>query len=289
MWTSIALEMRQIVEQIRHKAGKICSAHAFNSLFLWKEEMQLTILLTPEGYLVRQGARGQNHYFFPCGSDEAKKELLSALPQNAILHYADARDLAFLQQWKPGQYQAQPARGDWEYLYSKQAQIDLSGKRYDSMRKNMRHIRALPGWHALPIDAQTLPLVQQAETEWQSQNYARLGASDSLATQTALTHYDALALTGVIAFLNETPAGFYIGSLLSPDTFYGIAIRSLNSAYFSALRWEMHNALPNHVLTLNLEEDMDIEGLRKNKMLMRPNGFYEMWDIAQLAPEEYTT
>lgn len=286
MWTPLKLEMRQAVESVRLKAGRISSSHAFVSMFLWKEQMGLSIWLESEGYLVRQECRGKNHYFFPCGNDETKKKMLSSLSADAVLHYADAQDLAFLEQWQPGRFQTQPARKDWEYLYNRQAQVALSGARYSKMRHRVHQARSLSGWRACPMDAQTLPPVKSLEIQWQNLNRDRLGAADSLAVNAALEHFEALALFGVLVFRQERPVGYFLGAFLEESTFCGMVSRALNPSYFPAIRWELCNALPRQILTVNWEEDLGLEGLRQNKTERNPDGFYEMWDVAQSLPKE---
>lgn len=286
MWMPLKLGMRQAVESARLKAGRLSSSHAFASMFIWKEEMGLTIWLEPEGYMVRQGSRGKNHYFFPCGDDETKKKMLTSLSADAVLHYADTQDMAFLEQWQPGCFQGQPARSDWEYLCNRQAQVELTGVRYNKIRHRVNQVRSLSGWYACPINAQTLPLVKNLEVLWQNRNHDRLGAADSLAVNAALEHFEALALFGVIVFAEELPAGYLAGAFLDKNTFCGMVSRALNPAYFPAIRWELCNALPPHILTVNWEEDLGLDGLRQNKTERNPDGFHEMWDVAQSLPKE---
>lgn len=229
--------------------------------------------------MIRRENRGENHYFFPCGIEETKKKMLSALPVGAVLHYADKQDVAFLEQWQPERYKVQSARGDWEYLYDKEAQLELCGKKYKKMRNSINHIRSLPGWSVRPIDEQSLPLVKRLEASWEELNNDRIGSADGQPAKIALEHFKAFALTGIIAFIKDDPVGFFFGGLLDERTFFGIAQRVTDPEYCYLLRWEMYHALSSQILTINLEEDLDLEGLRQNKMLMRPDELYEMWDI----------
>ncbi|MEG2074455.1 MAG: phosphatidylglycerol lysyltransferase domain-containing protein [Angelakisella sp.] len=271
--------MRQDIENIRLAANKICASHAFTSMFLWQEAMQLSIWLEPDGYLVRQESRGENHYFFPCGTDDAKARMLSMLPPDAVLHYADGRDLAFVEQWRSGGYTAEPARGDWEYLYDRQSQLELPGIKYKKVRQSKNHVVSLPGWNARSIDAQSMPLLKSLEKQWESSNYDRIGEADNAAAHAALENFDALGLVGVTTFIEQTPVGYFWGGMLDSQTFFGIVQRVVDPLYIPGLRWEMFKLLSTQVRTINLEEDMNLEGLRHNKMLLRPDDFYEMWDI----------
>lgn len=288
MWTPITLEMMQQVEEIRHNAGKYSSYHSFALIFIWKEEMQLSIWLEPDGYMVREQDRGDYCYFFPCGSDETKKKMLSTLPANTILRFADAQDLAFLEKWQPGLYKSQPVRDDWEYLYNKQAQLELKTKQYRQIRRSVNQFCSLANWRSLPLDAQSMPFAYEIEAQWQSLNIGRIGEADKVAAIHALDFFPELELAGVVVFLEDIPIGYALGCFLCPKTFCGIIQRAITPACFSALRWELYNMLPEQVHTLNLEDDMGHEGMRNNKMLMRPDGFEIMYDVTQPTLEEIT-
>ena len=63
--------LRQRVEDLRRACGNETSAHAFSSLYLWKAEMGLSLLVREDLFAVRFGMRGANSWFFPCGAPAA--------------------------------------------------------------------------------------------------------------------------------------------------------------------------------------------------------------------------
>ncbi|MEG1687987.1 MAG: hypothetical protein RR276_08910, partial [Angelakisella sp.] len=132
------------------------------------------------------------------------------------------------------------------------------------------------------------PLVCELEGLWQKLSYNRIGAADGQAVATALTYFQELALSGVLVFTDKGPAGYFLGAYLDEATFCGIAPRALDSTHFPGLRWELYHALSPNVRTINLEEDMDLDGLRQNKTELRPDEFHVMWDVQLSEVEENT-
>ena len=62
----ITLHHKKAIEALRQRAGHILSSHAFASLYLWREEMGLSLLLTPDMFTVRCGWKGKNWCPWPC-------------------------------------------------------------------------------------------------------------------------------------------------------------------------------------------------------------------------------
>ena len=73
---SIDWHLREPVEQIRRAYGSDTSAHAFSTLYLWKQEMDLSLVLDPEFFAVRFGMRGENSWFFPYGREDGVRAFL---------------------------------------------------------------------------------------------------------------------------------------------------------------------------------------------------------------------
>ena len=76
---SIDFATRPLMEKLYHQYGHGSSAMHFSSLYVWRNEMQLSVYLQPDLFAVKAGWRGQNYWFFPCGKEQAKKEFLLSL------------------------------------------------------------------------------------------------------------------------------------------------------------------------------------------------------------------
>ena len=67
---SIQLTDQPGIDAVRARQGHTLSAHAFTSLFLWQKALKLSVCLEEDGFFVRFALRGENAWFYPCGSQE---------------------------------------------------------------------------------------------------------------------------------------------------------------------------------------------------------------------------
>ena len=102
----VRIEDRPQIEEIRARAGHTLSAHAFTSLYLWQKAMKLSVCLENDAFFVRFLQRGDNAWFYPCGSEEAQARFLQAGLQTPefSLHYVRREDVAFIQSLFPGRF-----------------------------------------------------------------------------------------------------------------------------------------------------------------------------------------
>ncbi len=277
MWQKITLEMKAQIEAIRLKDCRITSAYHFTSLFVWQHEMGLKIWLEKDGYWIAKRELGEHHYFFPCGNHAFKDKILHSLPPGAVLHYASKADVAYMNETQPFMCDIKIARDDWEYLYEKEKQIALPGHRYKSLRKDTRRFCTMKNWHVKPIDTNLLNELRGLE-----QNRKIFGGDMQSVVETTLLHFEALSFVGLVGYVENDIIGYIAGVYLDNTVFCGIVLRSIAMMYYPALRYELFKSLSEHVITINMEEDMGLENLRKNKLLLHPDSFNEMFEIRKV-------
>ena len=137
---------KEEIEQIRRKYGHQLSSHAFDSLWIWKEKMGLTLYQETDFFTVKSTVYGENAWFFPCGNKEKKKRFLQEQMQKQevfTLFYLREEDLDFLEQEYPSCFQITEMPEGEEYLYSRQEFETLSGKRFAGFRRSHqgKHLR----------------------------------------------------------------------------------------------------------------------------------------------------
>lgn len=67
----LQLEDKQYIDELRIKYGHYTSSHAFDTIYIWRKEMGLTIFIEDELFAVKYNSKGSNVWFFPCGSKES--------------------------------------------------------------------------------------------------------------------------------------------------------------------------------------------------------------------------
>lgn len=261
----IRFEDAEAIEAIRRREGHKLSAHAFSSLFLWKDYMNLSISLTENAFFVHFGARGENAWFFPCGESEEKTVFLQKLcnSPNASLHYLREEDVTFLEECCPGAFEIRPARDDEEYLYLRHDQIALEGRLYKNLRRKVNCGRRL-NLDLIPLSLDNIDAAVQVVNAWAEQKNLP-GDGDRAVALRMLDNFEQLKIQGVLLFQGDEPQALAAGSLISEDTFDLHINKTLISDLGKYLLWELFSRLPENVVWINQEEDLGIEGLRINK------------------------
>lgn len=272
----VVLADRPAMEKIRAQAGHTLSAHAFVSLFLWQGRMDLSVCLEEDAFFVQFGQRGANAWFYPCGSQEAQARFLQAgldCPDFS-LHYMRQEDVDFVESQFPGRFRFEEARGDWEYICSRQDQEELPGKPFRNLRAKVRKAQKRFDWIVTPMTPDYRTEVEQVVQMWQT---GRETEGDGDVVMTGMDFFEALGLQGILLSDQEGPKAMAFGSMIAPGVFDLHATKTLVPRIDSYLKWELYRHLPPEVLWINQEEDLDIPGLRTNKEESVPDHMIPLW------------
>ena len=100
----------------------------------------------------------------------------------------------------------------------------------------------------------------------------------------ALLHFDDLALTGGILYVNDVPAAMTIASYINDDT-VDIHFEKCIGEYAAAGGYaainQMHAEALKNVMYINREEDINIPGLRKAKESYHPKIMLKKYSAAE--------
>ena len=280
--------LRQRVEALRRACGNETSAHAFQSLYIWKKEMELRLLCGERFYAVRFGLRGENSWFFPCGEAEAvrafvEERLAGAAP--CRLYYAGAQEAARLEAWFPGRFEIRRAPEDDEYIYNRQEQLALRGRSFRHQRNDLHRAMERHDLQVSPIAPENLEQTLQVLSGWKEHKHrsSQGGLLDVAAGETLIRHIGELGVSGVLVSEGDSPVAVAAGYPLT-DSVFDLCVCQ-NTALFPEVstfaRHALLERLGDGVLEINAEEDLGIEGLRSLKEGMRPARKLEMYACIQ--------
>ena len=273
---SIDFATRPLMEKLYHQYGHGSSAMHFSSLYVWRNEMQLSVYLQPDLFAVKAGWRGQNYWFFPCGKEQAKKEFLLSLAAHpsVFLCYACEEDVAFAKQHLPGVYQFSHTPQDDEYLYERSQQVELAGKKYRHQRNALNRLNNNYSLGAQPLSDKTLGDAFTVLKAWSEKSHdtAAGGLIGCNSVQELLTDWKALDVRGVVVYEKDVPVALAAGYPLSSDCFdLSACIQSMENSDFSVFaRHRLFQHLGGSFTVVNTEEDLGLAGLRTVKQGMHP-------------------
>ena len=257
--------------------------YAFTNLFLWGRQRATFV----NGFLVLFSQFDRRAvYPFPAGDGDIRPVL------DAIIHDAQARGIpccitgmnadnkAVLQQLYPGKFRFQCDRSSFDYVYRIDDLADLKGRRYQKKRNHIHRFHSLfPDAYTVPLSGANLPAVREMAAQWfrarEEKDPTGSYVLEKVALERAFTHYEALALDGLVLMDGDRVLAFTMASRLSEDTMdihFEKALEDADGAYpainqaFAQYLREKYPAVQH----LDREEDMGIEGLRKAKMSYYP-------------------
>lgn len=272
----VQLEDRSAVEAIRARAGHQISAHAFTSLFLWQKVMGLSICLREDAFFVRFEQRGENAWFYPCGSEEEQVRFLQwgLKTPDFSLHYMRQEDVEFVQEHFPGKFRFEEARGDSEYICDRQAQVEMPGGAYRNLRAKVRKARERHNWQIQRISSENLELAKKVVHDWEK---LREKTGDGDAALIGLEKFEELGLQGIMMGTEAGPQAIAYGAVIAPDVFDFHVEKTLMPSIVNYVKWELYQRLPDQIRWINLEEDLNLPGLKNNKLQAVPAAIVPLW------------
>ena len=278
-FTPIDLSQREQVEAIRRASGSTMYYYSFASLFVWQEHEKYSICLINDAFLVKHGIRGDNVYLFPCGSKSGKKRLIDALLKSGrpVFSFVCDDDKAFLENEYPVTFDFEDCRDDYPYLYDKYEQIRLPGKEFKKLRHQI-HLgsAAAKEWSSEPLTAENTDRAREITRKW-AEGRDLNSPTDVPAIEKALDCFDPLGLWGVLFRADGEDIAYVLGTFVTPGIFDICFCKVLDKRCDCFIKREFYLALPEEVITVDSEEDMGIEGLRKHKLLRRPKELVRIW------------
>lgn len=275
---------KEEIEQIRRKYGHQLSSHAFDSLWIWKEKMGLTLYQETDFFTVKSTVYGENAWFFPCGNKEKKKRFLQEQMQKQevfTLFYLREEDLDFLEQEYPSCFQITEMPEGEEYLYSRQEFETLSGKRFSGFRKQIHRLERTHEMKAVLCDESNIADVEAVLGKHSGTGHKEgfAGLQDEGVAVRAWEYRKELGLFGVLVYVDQKPAAVAFGFPLADGILDGCLEK--HDPEISGLAYYTQRAFlllsDESFCLMNGEEDLGIAGLRMMKHHMVPVSKNKVW------------
>jgi len=278
-FTPVTLGQLERVEAIRSASGSTLYVYAFASLFAWQEHEQYSLCLSDDAFLVKYGARGENAYLFPCGTEAGKKRFIDQLLQSGtpVFYYVSDADRRFLETEYEGVFEFSDRRDDYPYLYDKDEQIALDGKDFKSLRHQVHLGRDVAReWTCEPLDAGNTERAAAINRRW-LESRADGGLADVPSAEIALEHFSELPVWGMLFAADGEDVAYVLGTFITPRIFDISFCKVLDNRCDCFIKWALYRALPAEVTSVDSEEDMGLAGLRTHKLLRRPKELVRVW------------
>ena len=286
------------VEACFAASGNQGCEYSFTTLFLWSSTYHQQVARFGDYVLERMcGSRGSG-YLFPAGTGPLGP-VLDAIENDAQQRGEPCRFFCvtpeqqiLLEQFRPEQYQMEPDRDGWDYLYQIDRLADLQGKKLQAKRNHInRFLENYSDWRVEEITLDNISECAMMDLDWNRLYRTEHGDSpreeqtrldERHAMSKAFAFYQQLGLLGLLLRAEGRVIAFTMGSLINPqtvDVHFEKAYSEIQGAYPLINREfarRVRNIRPS-VQWFNREDDMGLEGLRRSKQSYHPDRMVEKY------------
>ena len=255
---------------------------SFANLCSWRFLFQTCYTTWRDFLLIKFEIEGRQVYMLPVGGDNLS-EAIDVLADDAHAHgqrltmAGVCEDMVEeINRRMPGRFDFEADRNYADYVYRRADLSSLAGRHLQPKRNHANRFRHLhPDYQYVSLSPAHIDECLELEAAWYAANPAHrhIGTDNERRSLTfALTHFEALGLTGGLLRTEGRAVAFTFGSPIGRDTF-GVHVEkadvSVEGAY-AAINQEFVSRLPERFVYVNREEDLGIEGLRRAKLSYQP-------------------
>lgn len=270
----------KIFENNTYRASECC----FSNLYGWAHKFNTQYAVWGGFLLIKfTNAAGGCSYLAPLGSGDMKAaiELLAEDCGCMVRFEMSGVTEAMWQKIEeaaPGVFEKIPTPESFDYIYTSEKLIHLTGKKLQSKRNHINRFKKENQWEYVSLNEhpETLAECRRMLTEWYELNKESHDLSlrfDYITTSDFLHNFEALGLSGGAVCVEGGVAAFSLGARLTDDTFnvhVEKAFADIHGAYTIMNQQFVENEAANYRY-VNREEDMGFESLRKAKMSYQPD------------------
>ncbi len=284
-WTSPTIEMLKDFRTLPFKG----SDTSYVNIFLLRRKYKLETAVC-DGVLLRfYHGKNPNRqgYGFPLSAGPFDREKIfrmlreDAKDRGGIRFcLCDEQQRDILSEYFDIKWQSEP--GDNDYIYEGEKWIALSGRKYHHLKYRLnRFTRLYDNVEYYPIDSsKRLQDALLVSSIWQKEHENKEMPDDDLAEEQnciseVAEHWDELGMTGGVMYVDGSPVAMTMASFLSDDSVdfhFDKAVGEFAPAGATVVsrRSFVETNIAQGRKIFNLEEDMNIPGLRQSKETYRP-------------------
>ncbi len=287
---SVQLERQSAYVAFLDACPQKSSDYSFVNLWGWADIYGLEWAWSPDLVWIRR-TRPEILYWAPVGNWEAvnwHQTLRRHFDSSVQFGRVPKNLLDYWQQQGDIRLEAEPARSDWDYLYSVEELVALSGRKYHKKKNLLNQFTKNYTYRYLPLSAENIHLTTRMQADWctwrdcaarealDSENRAILRILDNW------VHFS--RLMGGALMVDNRMVAYTVGEKLADDSLL-IHFEKGDADYkgvYQALNQIFLQKAGQSYQTVNREQDLGSEGMRKAKLSYNPIGFIEKFNVMVL-------
>jgi hypothetical protein len=271
---NLEFEHKAFFDQAFKKFPPRISEFTFTNLFSWREAFNYEVSILEGVLILRLGIGRPARFLQPIGAAESAKIIGRVLEDTEGFFVRIPEEAAgFLM--KDSRFKVEEDRNNWDYLYLLSDLVNLSGRKYDGKRNQIKKFKSGYNYVYTDINISEAALILEFEEAWcaikDCQHVEGLN-NERRTLHQIITHFaDFGVRAGAIRVDGEIRA-VAIAETLNADTLVMHILKAdsaLNGLYQVMLN-DFLSAQAKGFKYVNLEQDLGIEGLRASKQSYHP-------------------
>jgi Uncharacterized conserved protein len=280
---SVTIDDRSTIQSFFDRSSYQNCDFSFSNIFSWSHYYNTTFAIFENFLFFRfQPKEGKSGYLFPLGGENLKRALEILLwdsqerGDSIRVYGITPKMFSEIEQFFPRKFCYKKTRAWYEYIYSSEDLIHLTGKKFQAKRNHINKFRRTYEWEYLPISRGIIPDCLDLYERWCKEN-GGCKSEESLieeyiATKKIFSNYESLQLSGGALRINGKILAYSFGQALRNDTFGVHAEKSLYEidGGFTMMNQQFVEQNCSLYPFINREEDLGLESLRKSKLSYHP-------------------
>ncbi len=272
----LSLDLRPELHPLLQQLPDGVSEYTFANLYLFRWDHHYRVARLPDGRLFFSGKDADISFFM----------LPFGLPERPVLDrlFADFGTLKCVpesgtEQLKAMGFEIREDRNNFDYLYSRQDLAELTGRKFHKKRNLIKAFLKNYTYTGKPLLESHIPAALQILDKWVD---GREDPGDYTAAREALEKAEPLQLCGGIYFVDDLPVAYSLGEENAQGKSFIVHFEKAVSGYKGV--WQFVNQafaaiLPEQYETVNREQDLGNEGLRRAKHSYKPIGYVKKYRV----------
>lgn len=272
--TPVILGLRPLLHPLFQQVQSGISEHTFANIYLFRNTHNYRLTRLADATIAILG-RNQEQSFFMLPFGLPETVLLEQLfHDQSMMKCVSASQKTILEEQG---YSVREDRDNFDYLYLRHDLAELAGRQFHKKRNLVKAFVSSHDYTAQPLTEEYVPQAIAVLDAWQGKQ-AR--GADYLAAKEALLRMEELQLCGGLYFVEKDPVAYVLGEELGGGGSFAIHFEKAAPGYkglYQFINQSFASVLPESYATINREQDLGIEGLRKAKLSYNPTGFVKKY------------
>ena len=272
--TELTLDLRPHLHPRFQKLAEGVSEFTFANLYLFRRDHHYRVSRLAEDLVVFTGRDGASPFFMlPFGLPGTTE--LERLFDDFLSMKCVPAPLAEMLASRG--FVIREDRDNFDYLYSRKNLAELTGRKFHKKRNLIKAFLKNYTYTGEPLLESHLPAALQILDDWAA---GREDPGDYAAAKTALEQAEPLQLCGGIYYVDGRPVAYSLGEENARGKSFLVHFEKAVAGYKGV--WQFVNQafasiLPDQYDTINREQDLGNEGLRRAKHSYKPIGYVKKY------------